>query len=108
MGPATDRDNNASAQPVARALDVDLLDHLMAKRGVTSVKAMADLMGVHRSTMFEWRAGSLEMSFKNALKLADLAGTTVIKLFPRRSHPPSGPTHPPSGPANPPRENSVV
>lgn len=80
---ATQKSNVAADDSVGRRLDVELLDRLMAARGITSVKAQAEAAGVDRSTMFRWRSGELSMGVLDALKLADLAGTTVEQLLPK-------------------------
>lgn len=80
---STQKPYAAADESVARRLDVDLFDRLMAARGITTVKAQAEAAGVDRSTMFRWRAGDTSMGVLDALRLAELAGTTVEQLVPK-------------------------
>lgn len=82
--PTTQKRNApATDGSVGRRLDVELFDRLTAARGITTVEAQAEAAGVHRSTMFRWRAGDTSMGVLDALKLAELAGTTVEQLVPK-------------------------
>lgn len=106
---ATQKNNATADQSDDWVLDVDLFDRLMARKGVTTVEAQAELAGVHRATMFRWRKPSgTSIGVADAFNLAELAGTTVQKLFRRRNQPRPGPSHPPSGPANPPRREDAT
>lgn len=62
-------------------LRVEVLDELAESKGCMSVAALARETGIHRSTIFRWRAGEVDASGPNARRLARFLGTSVEALF---------------------------
>jgi DNA-binding XRE family transcriptional regulator len=62
-------------------LNVDLIDKLARKRGITSVEKLAAHCGVSRSHMFNLRSGKVTASIPVGLRMARRMRTTVEKLF---------------------------
>jgi hypothetical protein len=65
-----------------RQLDGELFKKLARTKGAETVDEIAELFGVHRSTIFRWLGGRGQ---EQALFIADTLGTKVDRLFPPRS-----------------------
>lgn len=74
-------DNTARSTDVPVKLRLEVVDALMAARGITSVAAQARAVGVHRSHLFKLRNGEVEPLLGLAMKIASVAGTTVEAVF---------------------------
>lgn len=69
-----------TADPKVR-LRTEVVDALMAAKGVTSVVEQSREFGVHRSHLFRVRNGDVQPGLGLAMKMARKSGTTVEALF---------------------------
>lgn len=65
-----------------RQLDVALFDRLTAARGAHTIDEKAALCGMHRATLFAWRAGPADPALSVATTIAAQLGVKVERLFP--------------------------
>jgi len=65
---------------VAR-LRVDEYDVLLARKGIRTVVAAAELHGIHRATLFDYRSGAASPNLTTAMRMAADLDTTVEELF---------------------------
>lgn len=65
---------------VAR-LKVDEYDWFAAKKGVKTVVAAAELHGIHRATLFDYRSGTKSPHLSTAMKMAADLGVTIEAIF---------------------------
>ena len=77
------RDDEALRTDAVLRLRVEVLDALMAKRGVHSVAGTARAARISRATLFRLRGHKLNASGLVAVRLAEAAGTTIDALFER-------------------------
>jgi hypothetical protein len=66
-------------------LRTDVLDTLMAAKGVTTYAAQAEAFDMDRTNWFKIRTGRVVPTLATALRIAARAGTTVEFLFERES-----------------------
>lgn len=62
-------------------LRVDVYDRRLAKKGVRTVAAAAELHGINRTQLFDYRSGRKAPHLTIAMKMAADLGTTVDVLF---------------------------
>lgn len=77
--------NNDAPSPdgevaIAR-LRVDEYDQLAAAKGATTVVAAAELHGINRTMLFDYRSGRKSPQLSTAMKMAADLGTTVEEIF---------------------------
>jgi DNA-binding XRE family transcriptional regulator len=70
---------------VVASLRVEIYDRLLAAKGITTVVAAAELHGINRTNLFDYRAGKSRPHLTTAMRMADDLGTTVDELFELRS-----------------------
>lgn len=78
-----ERDVSAPKGDATLRLRVELLDQLMAGRGIRSVAELARLTGISRSTLFRLRAHEVDASGPTAMRLAEIVCVPVESLFRR-------------------------
>lgn len=64
-------------------LRVEIFDALMAREGAKSVERQAEVLGLHRSTLFRIRSGETAPNLTTAMQMAAACKTTVDALFER-------------------------
>lgn len=79
---SSDTSSNPSDQ--SPQLRIEVLDALMAARGIVSPAEQAKAFGMNRTQWYDIRSGRTpNLSLKNAQKIAAIAGTTVDVLWGR-------------------------
>jgi hypothetical protein len=75
------RDSSAGEDVVIARLRVEEHKRLAAKKGASTVVAAAELHGLRRTQLFDYRAGRKAPRLEVAMRMAADLGTTVEKLF---------------------------
>jgi DNA-binding XRE family transcriptional regulator len=76
----SDTPSQVSDSVIAR-LRVDVHERLAAAHGATTVVAAAELHGMGRTVLFDYRSGRKTPHLSTAMKMAADLDTTVEKLF---------------------------
>lgn len=79
------RDGAAVKTDAGLRLRVEVLDALMAKKGINSVAGTARAAGISVATMFRLRGAKNGANLRTATRLASAAGTSVDALFEQRA-----------------------
>jgi DNA-binding XRE family transcriptional regulator len=75
------RDESSVGSDVKVRLRLEVYDALVARRGIKTVVAQAQLHGIGRQHMFDIRAARVHPSLPLAMRMATDLGTTVDALF---------------------------
>lgn len=81
MAPTSSPDAATEAADIRPKLRLNVLDALMAAKGIKTVEAQAELFDINRTHWFHIRAGKVVPSLGTGMRVARRAETTVEALW---------------------------